>query len=119
MTSREVDAYLAKVAEPHRTTLMSLREIIKEVIPQAEECISYGIPAYKWKGKYVAGFAAFKNHCSYFPFSGSVLVEVSSLIGKYSHSKSALRFATDKPLSKTLVRKLIATRVSQIKISAK
>lgn len=71
MTAKAIDAYLAKVVQPHRSTLKELRKRIREVIPNTVEGIAWRMPAYKLDGKYVAGFAAFKNHCSYFPYSGS------------------------------------------------
>lgn len=117
MSVGEVDAYLGGVVQPHRSTLEALRKIIKEILPAAEEGIAYGMPAYKLNGKYVAGFGAFKNHCSYFPYSGSVFAEIQSELAKYKYSKGALQFAIDKPLPKTLVRKLITTRKSQMKLS--
>ena len=69
----QVDAYLATCEEPKRGTLEQLRRTILEVVPDAEQTISYGMPAFKLRGKTVAGFAAFKNHLSYLPHSGSVL----------------------------------------------
>jgi uncharacterized protein YdhG (YjbR/CyaY superfamily) len=73
MTSVDIDAYLAALTEPKRSTLEQLRQRIRAVIPEAEESMSYGLPAFKIDGKVVAGFAAFSNHLSYLPHSGSVL----------------------------------------------
>ena len=73
MTADEVDAYLAGLEEPKRSTLEALRRSIRAVVPDAEECISYGMPAFRVGGKVVAGFAAFKNHLAYLPHSGEVL----------------------------------------------
>lgn len=112
MPKNEVDAYLAKIEEPKRSTLAVLRKTILDIIPNAEECISYGMPAYKINGKAIAGFAAFKSHCSYFPHSGSVLELLESEIAKYPRTKGALHFPIDKPLAKALVRKLIKTRMN-------
>jgi uncharacterized protein YdhG (YjbR/CyaY superfamily) len=109
----EVDAYLAGIGQPHRRTLMALRESIREVIPQAEEVISYGMPGFRLKGKMIAGFAAFKNHVAYMPHSGSVLSELSAELKGYKSTPGSLHFAIDKPLPKTLVRKLIAVRRKQ------
>ena len=117
MTAREVDAYLADVPQPHRATLEELRATIKALIPGADEGIAYGLPAYKVNGKYIVGFGAFRNHCSYFPFSGSVFDALPTELENYRHSKGALQFAIDKPLPKMLVRKLISIRKSQIKVS--
>ena len=71
-------------------------------MPEAEECISYGAPAFKVEGKAVAGFAAYKNHLSYLPHSSSVLAILGDDIAAYDASKGALRFAIDKPLPKRL-----------------
>ena len=114
MSEREIDDYLAALDETKRGTLERLRRTILEVIPDAEQCISYGMPAFKLDGKAVAGFAAFKNHLSYFPHSGSVLPEVSDDIVGYTASKGTLQFPIDKPLPKALVRKLIAVRRRQL-----
>jgi uncharacterized protein YdhG (YjbR/CyaY superfamily) len=67
VSSAEIDEYLAGVEEPKRSTLQQVREMILEVVPEAEEGISYQLPAFRIRGKVVAGFAAFKNHLSYLP----------------------------------------------------
>lgn len=114
MTHREIDEYLAALDEPKRSTLQDLRRTIIGVIPEAEECISYGLPAFRMRGKVVAGFGAFKNHLSYFPHSGSVLPELSEDLAGYDGSKGTLQFGIDTPLPKPLVEKLIAVRLRQL-----
>ena len=114
VSAAEIDEYIAKLDEPKRTTLSHLRETILRVIPESEQCISYGMPAFRMHGKVVAGFAAFKNHLSYLPHSGSVLPELRDDIAGYRTSSRALRFAVDIPLPEELVRKLIGTRLRQI-----
>ena len=114
MSQREVDEYLAALDEPKRSTLEKLRKTIQEIVPEAEQCISYGMPAFKVRGKAVAGFAAFKNHLSYFPHSGSVLPELPDDVATYAGSKGTLQFAIDRPLPKALVEKLIAVRMRQL-----
>ena len=111
MSSKEVDQHLAKIPEPQRSTLQSLRKAIREVIPGAQEVISYGFPGYKLNGKIICGFDAFKNHCSFFPHSSLVIPELENELANYKTSKGALQFGIDKPLPKTLVRKLIKTRI--------
>ena len=115
MTADEVDRHLAKIPEPHRSTLQSLRVSILEIIPEAEEVISYGFPGYKLNGKVICGFDAFKNHCSFFPHSSLVIPELESELSNYKTSRGAIQFQIDKALPKTLVRKLIATRLRQLK----
>ncbi len=114
MSARAIDEYLAALEEPKRTTLEALRDTILEIIPQAEQVISYRVPAFRVAGKVVAGFAAFKDHLSYLPFSGSVLVELEDELQGYTMTKSALHFPVDRPLPKALVSKLIAVRLEEI-----
>jgi uncharacterized protein YdhG (YjbR/CyaY superfamily) len=114
MTSKQVDEYLAGVVEPQRSTLKQLRRMIREIVPDAEEVISYGFPGYKLNGKILCGFDAFKNHCSYFPHSSLVIPELGKELAKYKTSKGAIQFAINQSLPKTLVRKLIAVRISQL-----
>lgn len=113
MSRSEIDAYLAALDEPKRSTLAELRDAILEVIPDAEQCISYGMPAFRMQGKVIAGFAAFKNHLSYLPHSGSVLKELDTELAAYAKSPGALRFPVDTPLPRSLVVQLIAVRVRQ------
>ena len=113
MSRQEVDEYLATLAEPKRSTLAGLRDTILRVVPDAEECISYGMPAFKVRGRAVAGFAAFKNHLSYFPHSGSVIPELGDEVAAYVTTKGTLQFPIDAPLPAQLVEKLIAVRMSQ------
>lgn len=119
MTSKEVDLHLAKIQEPQKSTLIQLRKLIREAIPEAEEVISYGFPGYRLKGKIICGFDAFKNHCSFFPHSSLVIPELEKDLVNYKTSKGALQFAVDKPLPKSLVRKLISTRVRLLKEAEK
>jgi uncharacterized protein YdhG (YjbR/CyaY superfamily) len=109
-----VDAYLAALEEPKRSTLEVLRRTILEVVPDAEQVISYRVPAFRVGGKTIAGFAAFKNHLSYLPFSGSVLPRLADELVGYSGTKSALHFPVDEPLPKDIVEKLIAARLDEI-----
>jgi uncharacterized protein YdhG (YjbR/CyaY superfamily) len=77
MSAAEIDAYLQALDEPRRSTLTQLRETILDILPDADQGISYGAPAFKVGGKTIAGFAAFKHHLSYLPHSGSVFLELS------------------------------------------
>ena len=114
MSVEDVDAYLATIEEPKRGTLQALRNTILEIIPDAEQVISYNVPAFRVHGRTVAGFAAFRNHLSYLPFSGSVLPRLTDELTGYSGTKSALHFAVDKPLPKALVETLIAARLEEL-----
>lgn len=114
MSAADVDAYLADVPEPQRTTLQTLRQHLREALPDAEEAIYYGVPAFKIDGAGVAGYAPAKNHCSYFPMSGSVLGAMGDALSGYDWGKGTLRFAIDEPLPPELVAGLVRTRLAEI-----
>ena len=114
MSSEEIDAYFAAAGEPKRSTLEEMRRRILAVVPDAEQTISYACPAFKVQGKVVAGLAAFKNHLSYLPHSGSTLGAVADQIKGYSGTKSALHFAVDEPLPPELVRTLVEARLREL-----
>jgi uncharacterized protein YdhG (YjbR/CyaY superfamily) len=113
MSAAVVDEYLHRLDEPKRSTLSQLRRDILAVIPDAEQCLSYAVPGFKVAGKTIAGFAAFKNHLSYLPHSGSVFPELAQELTGYERSLGALRFPIDKPLPAKLVTDLIAVRLRQ------
>jgi uncharacterized protein YdhG (YjbR/CyaY superfamily) len=113
MSSAEVDDYLADVEEPKRSTLQSLRQTILEVVPDAIEGISYKVPAFRLNGIVIAGFAAFKNHLSYLPHSGSVFPALQDEVAPYKTSTGALQFPIDSPLPKPLVERLVSVRIAQ------
>lgn len=114
MTAREVDDYLAGVAEPGRGTLEALRRSILAVVPDAEQGISYGMPAFKVAGKVVAGFAAFKKHLSYLPHSGEVLADVADRLEGYEQTAGSLHFSADVPLPDDLVGALVEAKLRRL-----
>lgn len=113
MSAAEIDQYLDGLDEPKRSTLNRLRRDILAVVPDAEQCISYAVPGFKVAGKTIAGFAAFKNHLSYLPHSGSVFPELTEELTGYEKSSGSLRFPVDQPLPPELVEKLITVRLRQ------
>ena len=114
MSEAEIDRYLKKLPPGHRSVLERLRVTMLRLVPDAEQCISYRVPAFRVSGGIVAGFASFKNHMSYLPFSGSVLGQLADELDGYSHSKSALRFTVQDPLADELVERLIRVRFAEI-----
>ena len=101
MSAEEIDDYLRRLEEPKRATLRALRQTILEIVPDAEQVLSYRVPAFRVGGQVVAGFAAFKDHLSYLPFSGSVLGQLGDELEGYTMTKSALHFPVDRPLPKS------------------
>ena len=112
-TTTPIDEYLASLDEPKRATLTCLRDTIIAIVPEAEQCISYGMPAFKLQGKTIAGFAAFKNHLSYLPHSGSVIPQLAEETAVYTSTKGSLHFPVDDPLPEALVRKLLEVRMAE------
>lgn len=90
-----------------------MRKRIRSIVPEAEECISYGIPAFRVDGRIVAGFQATATGCSYYPFSGTTLGTLKRKLEGYAGTKSAVHFGPDRPLPLALVRKLIRTRIAE------
>jgi uncharacterized protein YdhG (YjbR/CyaY superfamily) len=76
MSKEEIDDYPARLLEPDRSALRALRQRMADVLPEAEQCIAYAMPAFKVRGQVIAGFAAFAHHLGYYPHSGSVIAEV-------------------------------------------
>jgi uncharacterized protein YdhG (YjbR/CyaY superfamily) len=116
VSAAEIDEYLAHIEYPYRGALESLRAVILEIVPDTQHCISYRIPAFRVQGKVVAGFAAFSEHLSYLPFSGSVLAD---RLDGYTRTNSALHFTPEHPLPTTLVKALIDTRLAEIQQRAR
>lgn len=108
-----IDAYLEGVPEPARTTLRAVRASILRAAPDAEEIISYRVCAFRVRGQVIAGFGAFARHCSYFPFSGSVLSNLDGRLEGSKGTKSALHFPLDRPLPDAIVRLLVGARMAE------
>lgn len=114
MSVEAIDAYLSKLPIGKREALTRLRKAIRSIIPSAEECISYKMPAFRYRGAVVAGFLATKNGCSYYPFSGKTLRTLADDLRDYEQTKGSLHFDAAIPLPLALVRKLVRTRISEI-----
>lgn len=114
MSADEIDAYLATVEEPKRSTLEALRLSILAVVPDAEQCISYGMPAFRVDGAVVAGFAAFRHHLAYLPHSGEVLTDLGDDLAAYERTAGSLHFAVDEPLPDDLVRRLVEAKLARL-----
>lgn len=107
-----IDEYLATVSDEQRVVLTKLRKAIQAAAPTAEECISYGIPAFRQNGALV-GFSASQEHCSFFPMNGHTVAQLADELKGYRTSKGTIRFTVSKPLPAALVRKIVKTRVAE------
>jgi uncharacterized protein YdhG (YjbR/CyaY superfamily) len=111
--AKNVDEYLAGLPEPARSTLKRVRAVIRSVVPaETTEVISFGIPTFKYKRALVA-FAAFRDHCSFFPLGSSVLDAFKEDLGEFRVSKGTLHFPLDRPLPTALVKKIVRARIAQ------
>jgi uncharacterized protein YdhG (YjbR/CyaY superfamily) len=108
--AKEVDKYLAAVPPKPRAALEKLRQTIKTTVPEAAELISYKIPTFKLNGRMLVSYAAFAEHCSFFPGSGPIEAHQDEL-KSYQTSKGTIRFTPDRPLRASLIKKLVKTRI--------
>ena len=108
---KTIDEYLAVWDDDKRAALEKLRKAIHAAAPKAEECISYGLPAFRLNGKILVWFGAAKNHCAFYP--GAVVEAHKKELKDYDTSKGTIRFQPDKPLPATLVRKLVKAQIAR------
>jgi uncharacterized protein YdhG (YjbR/CyaY superfamily) len=109
---KTIDDYLDALAPDKRAALEKLRKTIRAAAPDAEECISYQIPAFRQNGVLV-GFGATANHCAFFPFNGATVAAHKAELKGYETSKGAIHFQPEKPLPVALVRKLVKERLAE------
>lgn len=110
-----IERLYAASPQPHQDTMRAMRRQILGIAPDAEEIVSYGMPAFRVNGVIICGLKATKNHVGYYPFSGSILHLFTSELAKYTCTKSAIHVPVDKPLSNALLKKLIKARLQQKK----
>jgi uncharacterized protein YdhG (YjbR/CyaY superfamily) len=108
-----IDEYLAAVSDDKRAVLEDLRQIIRAEAPEAEECISYQLAAFKLNGKPLVAFGATPNHCAFYLMSGSTVEAHKDDLKGYDTSKGTIRFHADKPLPAALVQKLVKARIAE------
>ncbi len=105
------DGYLAELSDDKRTALEKLRRAIRAAAPKAEECISYGVPAFRLNGRFLVALGAGSDHCSFYP--GSALQNLGAELKGYETGKGTIRFPANKPLPAALVRKLVKARMAK------
>jgi len=107
-----IDEYLAALPDDQRAALQHLREVVAAAVPEAEESISYGMPAFRLGNKTLVGFGAAKAHCAFYPMTGTTVAAFADELAAFDTSKGAIRFQPDQPLPDDLVRRIVATRVA-------
>ena len=110
---KTIDEYLTAVSDDQRAALEKLRKTIRAAVPRAEECINYGVAAFRLEGKVLVGFGASAKHCAFYPMSGSTVAAHQDELKNYKTTKGSIHFQPDKPLPATLVRKLIKARIAE------
>jgi uncharacterized protein YdhG (YjbR/CyaY superfamily) len=107
-----VSDYYKSVPDSHRETFLEMRKRILEIMPKAKEAMKYGMPTFFLNGEAICGIMAHKRHIGFYPYSGSILGLFPELAEKFETSSGALRLPPDKPLTKSLLRKLIRARIN-------
>jgi uncharacterized protein YdhG (YjbR/CyaY superfamily) len=108
-----IDEYLALVSADKRAALEKLRKTIQAAAPEAQECISYGLAAFRLDGKPLVAFGATANHCAFYPMSASTVAAHRDELKDYGTSKGSIRFPAHQPLPTTLIRKLVKARIAE------
>lgn len=108
---KTIDEYLTRVSDDKRAALQRLRETILSVVPMAEECISYQMPAFRYEGRVLVYFAAAANHCAFYP--GGMVNDFKDELEAFETSKGTIRFQADRPLPASLVQKIVRARAAQ------
>ena len=110
---KTIDEYLAGVRADQRAALETLRQTIRAVAPTAEECISYGLAAFRLNGRPLVAFGASANHCAFYPMNSTTVEAFQKQLKGFETSKGTIRFQADNPLPAALVRKLVKARIAE------
>ncbi len=110
---KTIDEYLAGVPAGQRAALETLRRTIRAVAPKAEECISYGLAAFRLNGRPLVAFGASANHCAFYPMNSTTVEAFQKQLKGFETSKGTIRFQADNPLPAALVRKLVKARIAE------
>ena len=111
---KEVEQYLELLPMESQKALRTLRSIIQDTVPNAEEGFSYGVPAFKIQGKPLVCYAAFKNHCGFYPMSPKVLERFAAELAGFETAKGTIRFKIDNPLPEDLVKRILKARLKEL-----
>jgi len=109
-----VDAYLAALAPDQRSLLQGVRQRIAQLVPDATETISYGMPAFKLHGRFLVSYAGWKKHCSLYPLTDSFMADHASAIAAFDRTKGSIHFTAARPLPPAVLDDLIRARVADV-----
>ncbi|MGA9761346.1 MAG: DUF1801 domain-containing protein [Gaiellaceae bacterium] len=108
------DEYFAAIPEPEKTALERVRQFVRRAVPGAEESVSYGMPAFKYKGRPLLGLRVAKDHLSLFPFSPAAVSSARKELAGFDLSKGTVRFSADKPVPDSALEQLLSQRLREI-----
>ncbi|HUC87148.1 MAG TPA: DUF1801 domain-containing protein [Candidatus Saccharimonadales bacterium] len=108
-----IDDYLSRYSGPEKAELEKIRSIVNEIVPEAQEVTTYGMPGFKYKGKYLVAFRIFKEHLGLFPTSGPIET-LKDRLTDFRTSKGGIKFTPQKPIPEALIKDILVTRVAEI-----
>lgn len=109
---KTVAAYLASLPKDSRAALQKLRKDIRAAAPDATELIAWGMPAFR-QGKLLVGYAAFKDHCSFFPMSATIVSDYTTLLKGHNTTKGSIHFTAAKPIPAGVVKRIVKARLAE------
>jgi uncharacterized protein YdhG (YjbR/CyaY superfamily) len=113
--SKSPDDFLAQVSDAQRAALERLRRSVRVLYPDAEECMSYGLPAFRLNGRPFVAYGASAKHCAFYPMSPEVIDAHARDLAAFETSKGTIRFQPDHPIPKQLLKKLLAARAAELR----
>ena len=113
-TDPRVDAYLDALPQDQRQALQHLREEIRRVVPEAEETISYDMPAFNVRGKFFVSYAGWKRHCSLYPMTDSFRAEHAAELEGFGGTKGSVHFTPERPLPDAVIEELVRARLADV-----
>lgn len=108
-----IDDYLARIQPTQRAALENIRNTIHAAAPGAEECISYRLAAFRYRGKLLVAIGATEKHCAFYLMSSTIVPAHATELSKYDTSKGTIRFQPERPLPASLVKKLVKARIAE------
>jgi uncharacterized protein YdhG (YjbR/CyaY superfamily) len=114
----DIDIYFSKQPKEIQLALDRVRQTVMAVVPDAAQTINYGMPMIRYQCSMLVGFAAYKNHCSFFPCSGSAVSFFEEELKNFETTKGSIHFTLDKPLSLALIKKITKYRIQENEMKA-
>jgi uncharacterized protein YdhG (YjbR/CyaY superfamily) len=108
------DDYFKSIPDPQKAELERIRQLVRRIVPEAEEATSYGMPAFKYRKRPLLGFKVSKNHLSVFPFSPEAIDAARGALAGFDLSKGTVRFTPENPIPEAALEQLLRHRMLEI-----